>query len=298
MSADGQDQRVAGVVLAYRPEPSIVDNVRALLRQVARVYVVDNSPEGPGEKTDADAERIIATLRAEERVSILPQGGNVGVAAGFNSGMRAALDAGFDFVWIFDQDSTVTDGSLARLLAARAAAGVRVGIVAPALRSHATGIVYAREQGEGPREVDVLISSGSLFSRGLVDTVGLHDEPLFIDYVDHEISLRARKYGFRNLKVHDTLLDHRFGDSDPIRVFGRRAYLANYSPVRHFHAARNRIIIIRRYGFGRWFWEDLWFTAKAWTKLLLAEPAKWSKITAAARGVGAGLRYPARELHF
>ena len=141
-----------------------------------------------------------------------------------------------------------------------------------------------------------MISSGSLFSRALIEAVGLHDEPLFIDYVDHEICLRARKRGFRNLKVFDAILDHRFGDSDPVRVLGRPVYLANYSPMRHFYAARNRVIVIRRYGTGRWFWEDLWFTAKAWTKLLVAERDRGEKIGAALRGVGAGLRYPAREL--
>ncbi|MGC5222269.1 glycosyltransferase family 2 protein [Micromonospora sp. DT81.3] len=277
--------RVAAVVLAYHPEPDIVTNIQALLAQVDEVFVVENSP-------DAESRDVLAPLLGTgAAVTALPQPGNVGVAAGFNAGMRSALAAGADFVWIFDQDSTVTDGMLDRLLDAHAEAGPTTGIVAPALRSHATGVVYRRETGTGAREVDVLISSGSLFSRELIEKIGLHDEPLFIDYVDHEISLRARKRGFHNLKVFDALLDHRFGDSDPVHLFGRRIYLANYSSMRHFYAARNRIIVIRRYGLGRWFWEDLWFTGKAWTKVLLLEPARWSKIRAASRGVWAGLRY-------
>jgi len=276
--------RVAGVVLAYHPEPDIVANIEALLGQVDEVFVVENSP-------DAASREVLTPVLEGGSVTALPQPENVGVAAGFNAGMRAALDAGADFVWIFDQDSTVTEGMLDRLLDAYATAGPATGIVAPALRSHATGVIYRRESGTGAREVDVLISSGSLFSRALIEQIGLHDEPLFIDYVDHEISLRARKRGFHNLKVFDALLDHRFGDSDPVHLFGRRVYLANYSTMRHFYAARNRIIVIRRYGLGKWFWEDVWFTSKAWVKLLLLEPGRWSKVRAAARGVWAGLRY-------
>lgn len=281
---DRNGVRVAGVVLAYHPEAAIVENIRALRRQVDEVFVVENSP-------DAASRSVLAPALADGAVTTLPQEGNVGVASGFNAGMRAALEAGADFVWIFDQDSTVTDGMLTRLLDAHRAAGARAGIVAPALRSHATGVIYRRESGEGAREVDVLISSGSLFSRELIQSIGLHEEPLFIDYVDHEISLRARRRGYRNLKVFDAILDHRFGDSDPVRLLGRRVYLANYSPMRHFYAARNRIIVIRRYGLGRWFWEDVWFTGKAWTKLLLLERDRWAKLRAAARGVRAGLRY-------
>jgi len=280
--------KTAGVVLAYNPDREILLNVRALSRQVDHVYVIDNSPTEPPTS-------VMAELAAYGSVTVLPQEGNVGVAAGFNAGMGAALSAGFDDVWIFDQDSTVTDGMLTRLRVARDRLGDRAGIVGPALRSHATGVIYARESGVGAAETDVIISSGSLFSRSLVERIGLHDDALFIDYVDHDICLRARKRGFRNLKVFEAVLDHRFGDANPVRLLGRRVYLANYSPVRHFYAARNRIIVVRRYGIGRWFWEDLWFTAKAWAKVVILEPQRSSKIRAASRGVWAGLRYDVRK---
>ena len=231
------------------------------------------------------------TLANEPGVVILAQDGNVGVAAGFNAGMRAGLAAGADFVWIFDQDSTVTPGMCEHLVAASVALGDQAGVVGPALRSHATGIVYRRETGTGAREVDMLISSGSLFSRALLQRIGLHDEPLFIDYVDHDITLRARHAGMHNLKVYDALLEHRFGDSDPVRLFGRPVYLSTYSPQRQYYMARNRMIVIRRFGFGRWFWDDLWFTTKAWVKVLLCEKDRPAKIRAFFRGWRDGLRY-------
>ena len=283
--------RVAAVVLAYHPDATVVANINAVGAQAARVYIVNNSP-------DESSARILGPCAARGNVIILDQPGNVGVAAGFNAGIRAAFSDGFNDVWIFDQDSTVTDGLLARLLAARAVAGRRVGIVAPALRSNATGIVYARETGVGAQEVDVLISSGSLFSQSLLEEIGLHDQPLFIDYVDHDICLRARAHGFHNYKVFDAILDHSFGASEPVAFLGRRVHLANYSEMRHFHASRNRIIVLRRHGFGRWFWEDVWFTSKAWAKVLLLERGKVRKVRAALRGAWAGLRYPARELRW
>jgi len=276
--------RVAGVVLAFNPDSSVVDNVRALRDQVDEVFVVDNSPG------EMDAE-ILSALEAVPDVVVLDQGGNVGVAAGFNAGMAAGLEAGADYVWIFDQDSTVVPGMRGRLVAAYREHPGPVGIVGPALRSHATGRVYRRESGAGTAEVDVLISSGSLFAREMLDVIGLHDEPLFIDYVDHDISLRARRAGYHNLKVYDTLLEHRFGDSSPVRLLGRDVYLSNYSPMRQYHMARNRTIVLRRYGVGAWFWEDLWFTTKAWTKVLLCERDRPAKVAAYFRGWRDGVRY-------
>lgn len=278
---------VAAIVLAYQPDDDIVRNVELLGEQAAHVYIVNNSPDAPSTE-------LLARFTDDDGVTVLEQSGNVGVAVGFNAGMRAGLAEGYDFVWIFDQDSTVTVGMLSRMLAAHRALGPVAGVIAPALRSHATGRIYRRESGVGAADLDVVISSGSLFSRGLIERIGMHDEPLFIDYVDHDICLRARRYGFRNQKVFDAVLDHRFGDSVSATLLGRRVYLSNYSPLRQYYMARNRMILIKRFGFGRWFWEDLAFTSKAWAKVLLRENDRRVKVAAFFRGWLDGVRYPTR----
>ncbi|QIG38318.1 glycosyltransferase family 2 protein [Microbacterium sp. 4R-513] len=276
-------ERTAGVVLAYHPTDEIRHNVARLLTQVPHVFVVNNSPDEASRATldDLDA----------DRVTVLEQDGNVGVAAGFNAGMRAALDAGFDFVWIFDQDSTVADGMLDALHRARARTDVKVGIVGPALRAAETGNVYDADRGQGSAPIEALISSGALFSRALLDEIGLHDEALFIDYVDHDISLRAARAGYTNLKVFDTLLDHRFGDSEPARFLWRKVYLANYSPMRHYYTSRNRVIVVRRFGPGKWFRDDVRYAAKAWIKVLVCERGRPKKVGAFFRGLRDGVAY-------
>ncbi len=285
----GGQRTIAGIVLLFKPPLETASNVEKLAAQVDAVYLVDNS--AGSEQTRLMLQRLPATVS----VVLLEQNGNRGVAAGFNAGMRAAFADGHEEVIIFDHDSSITDGFVTAMRAARTAAGETAGVMGPALRSAATGRIYRRESGSGSVSSDVLISSGSSFTRALVERIGLHDEPLFIDYVDHDICLRARAHGFENFKVYDAILDHRFGDSDPVSLLGRRVYLSNYSLTRIFFASRNRVIITRRYGFGRWFWEDFWFTAKAWTKVLLLERQRIAKLREARRGVIAGLAYPARE---
>lgn len=276
----------AGVVLAYRPEDSILLNLERLRQQVDRVYVVNNSP---GDEGSAD---ILARVAQVEGVVVLDQEKNVGVAAGFNAGMRRALAEGFDFVWIFDQDSTVADGMLSHLKRAFSEWRAPVAMAGPALRAEETGFLYDADRGEGVGELQTLISSGALFSRTALERIGLHDERLFIDYVDHDISLRAREAGLAVVKVFDTVLDHRFGESTPVSFLGRRVYLSNYSPMRQYYMTRNRVIMMRRHGIGRWFWEDAAYASKAWVKVLLCERGRGPKIGAAIRGAVDGIRFP------
>lgn len=275
----------AGVVLAYRPNASILSNIARLREQVERVYVVNNSPD------DENTSAVLAALADDDGTLVLDQPKNVGVAAGFNAGMRRALDDGFDYVWIFDQDSTVSEGMLSHLLRAFSEGPGEVAIAGPALRAEETGFLYDADHGQGFGELQTLISSGALFSRTALERVGLHDERLFIDYVDHDISLRARAAGMTVVKAYDTVLDHRFGASTPAQFFGRRVYLSNYSPMRQYYMSRNRVIMIRRYGLGKWFWEDAAYVAKSWIKVVLCERGRGAKVRAALRGVVDGLRF-------
>lgn len=278
-------RRVAAVVLAYRPAESMIANVEKLARQSDAVYVVNNSPEDP------ETEPVLAEVARVDAVTVLPQLRNVGVAAGFNAGMRRALADGYDLIWIFDQDSTVAEGMREALIRGLETPGRPVGIAGPALRAEETGHLYDGEDRSGVQEQIALISSGAMFMREMLEIVGLHDERLFIDYVDHDISFRARRAGFRLVKVYDTVLDHRFGASVESRFLGRRIYLSNYSPMRHYYMTRNRVIMIRRYGFGRWFWEDAAYATKSWIKVVLCERQRGPKIRAALRGFWAGLRF-------
>ena len=96
-----------------------------------------------------------------------------------------------------------------------------------------------------------------------------------------------------SVKVFDVVLDHRFGGAVPRRLLGRDFFVADYSPMRQYYMSRNRLVLIRRYGIGAWFWEDLSYMGKAWTKVLLFENDRVKKVAAFVRGARDGLRYDA-----
>jgi rhamnosyltransferase len=61
--------------------------------------------------------------------------------------------------------------------------------------------------------------------------------------------------------------------------------------MRHYYTSRNRIIVARRFGFGRWFRDDIRFAIKAWVKVLFCERDRLAKLGAFFRGLRDGLRY-------
>ena len=88
-------ERVAAVVVTYNRKELLAQCIEALLSQqnaVCDILIVDNaSTDGTG--------AYLAALN-EPRVHSRSTGANLGGAGGFNFGMRWAVEAGYDLVWI------------------------------------------------------------------------------------------------------------------------------------------------------------------------------------------------------
>lgn len=229
---------VGAVVVLYHPPDAAVGNVTALLTQCSRVVVVPNSPPGPVE----------AALR-EAGCAVLAYEGNGGTATGFNRGIRAVLDGPEEYVLLLDQDSRAPTGMAAALVAASRAgraAGLPVAAVAPLLEEtkNAGRPVDHPPDSDRLTPVETLVSSGTLVHRDVLAAVGLMDERLFIDGVDHEWCLRAAARGLRSYVAADTRLLHDMGDQ--LVPIGGRRRLLHTNPVRHYYIVRNSLLLLRR----------------------------------------------------
>ncbi|MCK9248606.1 MAG: glycosyltransferase [Solirubrobacteraceae bacterium] len=90
--------------------------LRAQTRPADRIVVVDNASTDGTAAMLADEFADVETLRSED---------NLGGAGGFHLGMRHAHDAGFEWIWVLDDDTFAEPDALAALLAGaeRAPAG-------------------------------------------------------------------------------------------------------------------------------------------------------------------------------
>ncbi len=249
---------VVAVVTAFRPGEGMLDLVRSLTPQVARVIVVDDGSGAGGSPDDASDAVLAAAGAAGAEVVRHPT--NRGIAAALNTGIRAAGSTAS--VITFDQDSRIAPDLVAALVATlreATAAGLRVGLVAPAavegLPSPATGQSHGFALAEAP------IQSGLLIPRSTIDAVGRFTEPLFIDCVDTDFALRTREAGLVVLLAPGTRLGHSLGRrhtptlfGHPLVIGGEPFSLVYSASFRYYYLVRNRILMNRMHGRGRLRW--------------------------------------------
>jgi rhamnosyltransferase len=90
--------------------------------------------------------------------------------------------------------------------------------------------------------VDYLISSGCLIPMSVLDHVGGMREDFFIDFVDIEWGLRARKFGYQCYGVCNAGMSHCLG-YEPIEIFSMKFPL--HSPLRHYYHFRNAVLLTK-----------------------------------------------------
>lgn len=277
---------VGAVVAAYQPDAGLPVVLASLVGQVDAVVVVDDgTPEGtPG------ADRV-AAVAAPVRVVRHPA--NRGIAAALNTGTAALGDVAW--VLTMDQDSELPPGYVAALLAAgerAAAAGVRVGMVAP---DAAAGVARSRRRrvAEGVEIGGEPIQSGLLVARALLDELGGFDEGLVIDGVDTDLWLRANARGWACVAAPGVRLEHRLGNPRTVRLPGGRTLgLTVASDRRNYYRVRNLIGLVRGHGLRdpRWAAGALAREVRHLAVTNVLVPGRARRLAYAGRGLLDGLR--------
>lgn len=297
---------VVAVVVTYHPETEATNALlRALAPQVGDVVVVDNgSPDATIEILGAIASDIGATL--------LPLGSNLGIAAAQNAGITWARGRDARFVLLSDQDSLPASDMVDRLLAgfaqgsAEAAEGARpplaaVGPITMDGRNEGAALLFSAQRW-GPRRAQIpladgalveaafLIASGCLIDRNTLDTVGGMNEEWFIDHIDLEWGLRARRAGYGLYGVVGAGLSHALGDRTQ-NIPGRRRDVHIHSPVRNYYMARNTVLLIRSGLMSPWWrWGYAGWITKYAVFYVLAVPLRAVRARLLVRGLWHGLR--------
>lgn len=267
------------MVVTYHPR-NIDRLLEALASQCENVIVVDNTPGGsPG------LDERVAAVGGE----LMSLGTNAGIAAAQNIGIIAALEGGADYILLSDQDSLPAPGMVdtlqAHLFGDVAAAGPvpREGEDVLVYTDHTWGPKRA-EVGSAPLEASFLLASGCLIRADVLEDVGLMNAALFIDHVDLEWGMRARRAGYRLIADPASTLVHALGDKQ-VKVPFRSQPVHVHSATRNYYLIRNTIDLMKRdllplpwrirYGY--------WITRFAVFNILI-NPDRRERISAALQG--------------
>jgi hypothetical protein len=213
--------RVAAVVLNWNGWRDTIPCLESLRKSASApsVIVVDNG------STDDSLARIAS---AAPWIRLLSLSANLGFSAGVNAGIAAALADGVpDYLWVLNNDTVVASETLSRMLAL-ADSDTRIGIVGCRLvDADGSGRVQAFGGGRfnpwlgttsvyvepTARACDHLVGASLLLRRSLLEQIGGFDERYFFYLEDTDLSLRARRAGWRLEVANDATVMHRRGAS-------------------------------------------------------------------------------------
>ncbi|MEM0953553.1 MAG: glycosyltransferase family 2 protein [Pseudomonadota bacterium] len=268
-------EKTAAIIVSYLPE---AEKLRALLlrldRQVDKIFLVDNSPDG-----GQDIQRILsACTLVSSQVCLDSAGENRGLAAGLNTGIRAAIEAGYEYVLLSDQDSLPAEDMVQQLHVCRRQLdeeGDRVAAVGPRYSDLYTGYTYPFQVSSPSKTFHThahpsseqlylytqsLITSGSLLPVAALLDIGLMREDFFIDFVDTEWCHRARAQGYVVVGSALAQMQQHMGDN-VLRVWflGWRNESA-YSPLRIYYRVRNYCALLKlQHTDWRWKLRSGWY---------------------------------------
>lgn len=204
--------RVAVVVLNYKG----IEDTRACLASLAKqtyqhftiVAVENGSHDGSAEefkKLEQEYGDKLQTLYNDE---------NLGFTGGVNTGIRWAIENGFDGVVLFNNDAIADPRWLAELVKTerKEHSGITTGLLlhqkGDTIDStgdwySSWGLPFPRNRGDkaayAPKAGEVFSGSGgaSLYSVAMFQEIGLFDETFFAYYEDVDMSFRAQLAGWK-----------------------------------------------------------------------------------------------------
>ena len=209
---------------------------------------------------------VASILRAYPDVRVLELGTNVGFSAGNNAGIQYAMDRGFEYMLLLNQDTLVASDMLGELVTF-AEAHPRAGLIGPAVHCTGTGqTLYALggmiQWSKGltcnrgmfehadrfpcpaePERVDFVPGCGMLVRRRFLEKAGLLDPQYFFNYEEVEWAVRGRRCGSEAWFLPSARMWHKVSAS-----------LGVSSPANTYYMTRNalRFFWTNGTGFRRW----------------------------------------------
>ncbi len=278
------------VVVTYQPDAGLADRIARISSLVSKLVIVDNQSTG-------ESVENIGRIPASGSVQIIRNDCNLGVADALNQGLAVAHAENYRWVITFDQDTLAGENLMRELEAVYDCfpEKERIAIIGCNYFDPSCGRTLVNVERAPPRpwtERKAVITSGSLVSLAVFETIGPFLSDLFIDHVDSEYCLRARSRGYRILLALAPAMEHSLGPGKAHATVWGKVSTPDYPAARWYYIARNSLILARRYLLKepRWIAAGLFYTAIMFAKVLWLEDGRAAKVGHAGAGLADGLR--------
>lgn len=230
------------LIITFNPDNGLLKLINTMSKQVNRIIIVDNNSTNEGAK-------IIDSIENQDKVDIIRNNTNVGIATALNQGVKEAMKFNFDFVLTFDQDSTPFDNiiNVIQEVYNSYSSKNEIGAIGVSYTSSFEDTFNAVPKQRKYLEKDYLITSGCLICVESFVKIGGFRDDFFIDNVDIEYSLRLKKNGKKSLITTKPGMIHKAGDPLKKKILGFIITSSNHSSFRRYFMSRNHVIVTRDY---------------------------------------------------
>lgn len=245
-----ESAKCCAIVVTYKPDITALLKLLGQLNKEVDFVVVDNGTPDIEHLSESICvyDQCQALIRLDE---------NVGLAKALNKGIAWANEGGCEFAFLFDQDSSVCDLFVSRMVKAYKAveqhsingvAAVGPRLINPQSMRQTPFKLFNRLFLRSDRPfagsathfiADFLITSGTLLALKHLAKIGTMKEDYFIDNVDLEWCFRAKSKGFDLIGTDDALLYHAIGELSQSPLV-KAGIIAKHNPSRTYYSSRNR----------------------------------------------------------
>ena len=274
------------IIVTYNPDITALLELSAQLKKETDFIIVDNGTHG--------ISSVVESITVYEKCkTVIFLDKNEGLAKALNIGIAWALKRNYDFVFLFDQDSSLCDLFVKRMIDAFfdasektmsniAAVGPR--IINPQTMRQTNFKLFSRfifrsdiklANSSSHYFADFLITSGTLLYLDALASIGVMKESYFIDNIDLEWCFRAKSKGYELIGTDEAVLYHAIGErsSNPLV---RAGIMAQHNPQRSYFSSRNRVHLYSvDYSPAGWKYRDIFrFILKAMWLLITSRERK------------------------
>ncbi len=224
---------VAVVVVTYNRKDMLARCLNSLKYQnhyISNIIVVNNG-------SNDGTKELLKTFDAGWSLEVVSMKSNVGGAGGFKAGIEMAKLAGYDYIWVMDDDAYAEEDCLSKLIATAIetnAACVCPLIIGssgnPQLYHHKKIDKWMNEKAaicaadRGIFRIDANAFVGPLISAKVIDIVGLPNENFFIWYDDVEYTYRISRFGLLLLNTEAKINHQDYFSSGELSVDWKMFY--------------------------------------------------------------------------
>lgn len=265
--------KIMAGIITYNPNEELLCKcIDAIYYQVNIIVVIDNASDIPIDKL----------LSGYQRLVLIKNGNNQGIAQALSNLMKYANDNCYDWVLTLDQD-TIADGNLIKKYLDYIELP-NIGALSCIVYDRNMGYASCSESKDYYTVIDC-ITAGCMMNVNAYNQTEGYDTWMFIDKVDFDICYALRSKGYKIYRINYEGISHEVGNGRLIKFLNKTYKIMNHEPLRRYYMSRNGVYVARKYKGIVPFWRRLFNEMRDIILVFFYEDRKTEKLVYSIRGI-------------